>query len=111
MANPAIDLEPSWDRTLAFLVLRGWLAVRAIVAGIEKFAGYHTSQKPFVDPATGMEDPSGAMIEVKQKFYALTNYSAIPQSLKDKFALEPLLPKVMVTPFYGMLGWVLIVSG
>jgi thiosulfate dehydrogenase [quinone] large subunit len=96
---------------LAFLILRGWLAVRAILAGIEKFASYHTTQKPLMDPTTGMADPSGAMIEVKEKFYALTNYSAIPQSLKDKFALEPVLPQVAVTPFYALLGWVLILSG
>jgi thiosulfate dehydrogenase [quinone] large subunit len=51
------------------------------------------------------------MIEVKEKFYALTNYSAMPQSLKDKFALEPVLPQVAVTPFYALLGWVLILSG
>src|SRR5437762_10810126 len=96
------------DRTLAFLVLRGWLAVRAILAGLEKFAGYNTIQKPFVDPATGMEDPSGALVEVKQKFYSLTNYTAVPQSLKDKFTQEPLLPKAATVPFFGGLGWVLI---
>jgi thiosulfate dehydrogenase [quinone] large subunit len=99
------------DATLAFLVLRGWLAMRAILTGIEKFSGYKVIQKPFVDPATGMEDPSGALIEVKQKFYALTNYSAIPQSLKDKFALEPMLPKFATTPFYATLGWTLIILG
>src|SRR5262245_43239932 len=78
---------------------------------MEKFASYHTTQKPLMDPKTGMEDPSGAMIEVREKVYALTNYSAIPQSLKDKFALEPLLPKAATTPFYALLGWALIVSG
>jgi thiosulfate dehydrogenase (quinone) large subunit len=96
---------------LAFLILRGWLAARAILAGLEKFASYHTNQKPLMDPTTGMADPSGAMIEVKEKYYALTNYSAIPQSLKDKFASEPMLPNFAVTPFYALLGWALIVSG
>jgi thiosulfate dehydrogenase [quinone] large subunit len=99
------------DMTAAFLVLRGWLAVRAILAGIEKFSAFRTIQKPFVDPTTGMVDPSGAMIEVKQKFYSLTNYSGIPQSLKDKFATEPLLPHAATTPFYVVLGWALIVLG
>jgi len=100
-----------WDFTLAFLLLRGWLGVRAILTGIEKFSAFKTIQKPFVDPVTGMVDPSGAMVEVKQKFYSLTNYSAIPQSLKDKFATEPLLPHAMTTPFYAVLGWALIVVG
>src|SRR5690348_5498900 len=103
--------ECNMDGTLAFLVLRLWLAVRAILAGIEKFGAYRSIQKPFVDPVTGMPDPSGAMIEVKQKYYSLTNYAAMPQSLKDKFANEPLLPHAMTTPFYASLGWALIVLG
>jgi thiosulfate dehydrogenase (quinone) large subunit len=101
----------SCDATLAFLVLRGWLALRAILTGIEKFSSYKVTQQPFVDPVTGMPDPSGALIEVKQKFYALTNYAAIPQSLKDKFALEPMLPGFATKPFYAMLGWTLIGLG
>ncbi|MEI9959566.1 MAG: hypothetical protein WDM76_00110 [Limisphaerales bacterium] len=68
------------DQTLAFLVLRGWLAVRAILTGIEKFGTYKTIQKPLIDPVTNMEDPSGAMIDVKIKFYSLTNYSGIPRT-------------------------------
>jgi thiosulfate dehydrogenase [quinone] large subunit len=99
------------DLTLAFLVLRGWLAVRAILAGLEKFSAFKTIQKPFVDPTTGMEDPSGAMVEIKQKFYSLTNYSGVPQSLKDKFATEPMLPHAATAPFYGVLGYALIALG
>jgi thiosulfate dehydrogenase (quinone) large subunit len=99
------------DFTLAFLVLRGWLAMRAILTGIEKFSAVRTIQKPFVDPTTGMEDPSGALVEVKQKFYSLTNYSGVPQSLKDKFATEPMLPHAVTTPFYGVLGYALIALG
>ena len=84
----------NFDYSLAFLVLRGWLAVRAMLTGIEKFGAYQTIQKPLIDPTTGMEDPSGAMVDVKIKFYSLTNYSGIPAPLKDKFANEPLLPQV-----------------
>ncbi|HYG22921.1 MAG TPA: hypothetical protein VEH04_09075 [Verrucomicrobiae bacterium] len=101
----------AFDHTLAFLLLRLWLGFRAIVTGIEKFGGFNTVQKPFIDPSTGMADPSGAMIEVKEKFYALTNYSAIPQSMKDRFAGEPLMPAVATTPFYAVLGWALIILG
>lgn len=99
------------DYSLAFLVLRGWLAVRAIVTGIEKFGTYKTVQQPLMDPTTGMADPSGAMIDVKIKFYALTNYSGIPPSLKDKFANEPLLPQFALTKFDHLLGPALIVTG
>ena len=101
----------SCDLTLAFLLLRGWLGVRAVLTGIEKYSALKTIQKAVVDPVTGMEDPSGALIEVKQKFYALANYSAIPASLKDKFANEPLLPPLLTGPFYMILGPALIALG
>jgi thiosulfate dehydrogenase (quinone) large subunit len=99
------------DSTLAFLLLRVWLAVRAILTGIEKFGTYSTIQKPLVDPVTGMEDPSGATIDVKMKFYSLTNYSGIPAPLKDKFANEPLLPHVATSTFDHLLGPLFIATG
>ncbi len=99
------------DLTLAFLVLRGWLAVRAIMTGIEKFGAFKTIQKPLIDPTTGMEDPSGAMLEVKVKFYAFTNYSGIPAPLKDKLVNEPLLPKFALAAFDHLLGPALIATG
>ena len=99
------------DQTLAFLVLRGWLAVRAILTGIEKFGAYKTVQKPLIDPTTGMEDPSGAMIDLKVKFYAFTNYSGVPAPLKDKFASEPFLPQFALSAFNGLLGPALIATG
>jgi thiosulfate dehydrogenase [quinone] large subunit len=99
------------DYTLAFLVLRGWLAMRAILTGIEKFGVYQTIQKPLIDPTTGMADPSGAMIDVKIKSYALTNYSGIPSVFKDRFANEPLLPHPLLAMFENLLGPVLIATG
>jgi len=101
----------SGEYALAFFVLRLWLGVRALLAGIEKYAAFNTIQKPLIDPATGMEDPSGAMVDVKVKYYALTNYSGIPPSLKDKFATEPLLPKFALHHFDTLLGPALIVTG
>ena len=101
----------SCEQTLAFLVLRGWLAVRAILTGVEKFGAYKTIQKPLIDPTTGMEDPSGAMLDVKVKFYALTNYSGVPTPLKDKLVNEPLLPGVVLTAFDHLLGPALIATG
>jgi thiosulfate dehydrogenase [quinone] large subunit len=98
-------------QTLAFLVLRGWLAARAILTGIEKFGAYKTIQKPLIDPTTGMEDPSGAMLDVKVKFYALTNYSGIPAPFREKFVNEPLLPGFALTTFEHLLGPALIATG
>lgn len=101
----------NFEYTLAFLVLRLWLGLRALLAGVEKYSAYNTIQKPLVDPVTGMVDPSGAMLDVKVKFYALTNYSGIPAPLKDKFASEPLLPQFALHPFDVLLGPALVISG
>jgi thiosulfate dehydrogenase (quinone) large subunit len=99
------------DYTLAFLVLRGWLVVRAIMTGIEKFGSYKVVQQPLIDPTTGMADPSGAMVDVQVKYYAMTNYVGIPASLKDKLVNEPLLPKFALTTFDHLLGPAFIITG
>ena len=98
------------DYSLAFLVLRVWLAVRAILTGVEKFGAYKTVQQPLLD-ATGQPDASGALVDVKVKYYALGNYSGIPAGLKSKFANEVLLPKFALTAFDHLLGPALIVTG
>ena len=99
------------EKSLAFLILRLWLAMRAIMAGLEKFGTYKTIQQPLIDPTTGMEDPSGAMVDVKIKYYALTNYAGLPPSLKDKFANEPLMPKFALSTFDHVLGPLFILTG
>ena len=48
------------DYTLAFLLLRGWLAVRAIMAGLEKYGAYKTIQQPLLD-ANGQLTPVPAV--------------------------------------------------
>jgi len=97
--------------SLAFLLLRGWLGVRALLTGIEKFSATTKIKTPLLDPVTGMEDPSGAMVEATQKVYGLAHYHAIPQSLQDKFATEPMLPKFATAIFYPALGPLLIALG
>jgi len=96
--------------TLALLVLRAWLGMRAVLTGVEKFSDSRTLQVPLLD-AAGKPDSSGAMVEVTQKFYSLHSYHAIPDSMKDKFANEPLLPAFLTTPYYAVLGWALIALG
>lgn len=99
------------DYSLAFLVLRGWLGVRALLTGIEKFGAYKTIQQPLLDPATGQPDASGALVELKVKYYALANYSGIPAGLKGKFANEALLPSFAMSAFDYLLGPALIATG
>jgi thiosulfate dehydrogenase [quinone] large subunit len=101
----------SWTNgTLAFLVLRLWLALRAIITGIEKFAAPIKVKKPLLDEL-GMPDPTGAMVEVKSKAYALGNYHAVSDSLKNAFAQEPLLPAFAATIYYACLGAALLILG
>jgi thiosulfate dehydrogenase [quinone] large subunit len=104
--SPAADSGP----TLAFLSLRLWLGARALFAGIEKFGDVRSRQVPLLD-ADGQPDISGATVEVQEKFYALSNYHAVPDALRDKLATEPLLPGFLTTPFYAVLGWLLIAVG
>ena len=100
-----------WDATLAFWLLRGWLGLRAILTGLEKYSAMGKVMKPWVDPKTGQADAGGAMVETAQKVYALANYSPIPQSMQDKFAAEPLLPAAILKIFYVALGPLLILLG
>jgi thiosulfate dehydrogenase (quinone) large subunit len=110
MSEPQSGVAKNWDYTGAFLVLRAWLGVRSVVAGLEKYAGTRVSQQPMLD-ADGQPDMSGAMIEVKEKAYSLDFYQALPESLRTQFAGEPLMPSFLTTPFYAALGPVLILLG
>ena len=99
------------DYTLAFLVLRGWLAVRALLTGIEKFGAYQSVSVPVIDPATGQPDASGVMMNVNVKHYALANYAGIPTGLRGKFQYEPFLPHPLLNIFDHLLGPALIATG
>jgi len=109
--NGSCEGQCNCDYTLAFLVLRGWLAVRAILTGIEKFGVYQSVATPVIDPTTGQPDASGVMVNVNVKHYALANYSGIPAGLKDKFTHEPLLPPPLLAAFDHLLGPALIATG
>ncbi len=109
--NGGCDSQCCCDYSLAFLVLRGWLAVRALLTGLEKFGAYQSVAKPVLDPATGQPDASGVMINVNVKHYALANYHGIPAGLRDKFNYEPLLPKFALNLFDHLLGPALILTG
>ena len=100
-----------WDYTFAFLALRLWLGVRALFVGIQKYAAYKSVATPLIDPTTGQPDASGVMVNVSVKSYAWGNYAGMAQSLRDKFAQEPLFPKFAVALFDRMLGPAFILTG
>jgi thiosulfate dehydrogenase (quinone) large subunit len=96
--------------SLAFLILRLWLGLRALFTGLEKFSTKIKIQQPLLD-ANGQPDPSGAIVEIEQKVYGFQYYHAVPESLKTKFSEEPLLPTFLTTPFYTVLGPLLLLLG
>ncbi len=98
------------DYSLAFLLLRVWLGLRALLAGVEKFGAYKTIQQPIIDPTTGQADPN-MVVDVKVKFYALANYAGVPAGLKTKFANEALLPGFALNIFDKVLGPAFIIAG
>lgn len=103
---------PDSGNSLAFLVLRGWLGIRALVTGLEKYAGSRLVEKAWTDPA-GKPDASGVLLDggVQEKFYSITNYHAVAPSLAKKFEAEPMLPGLMMVPFMTVLGPLLIITG
>jgi thiosulfate dehydrogenase [quinone] large subunit len=101
----------NWDFTNAFLILRLWLAARALFVGIAKFGIYKSVAMPLIDTTTGQPDASGVMVNVNVKSYALANYAGMSAALREKFAHEPLLPKFALTAFDYMLGPAFILTG
>ena len=108
-SDSACGLE-AYALSCAFLLLRLWLALRAIVTGLEKFAGKVTEQKPLLDEF-GQPDINGTMVAVEHKVYGLKYYQGLPAALQGKFVAEPLLPSFLMKPYAASLGYVLIISG
>lgn len=97
-------------QTLGFLVLRLWLALRALAAGLEKFSGIKIEKQPLLDEF-GEPDINGTMIEVKQKVYGLDHYHGLPDALAAAFKREPLLPDWALNAYSAVLGWALLGLG
>lgn len=102
---------PWSESTWAFLLLRVWLAVRALVTGIDKYAVFKTESRPKMDPITGMEDLSGAMETIRIKTYALSNYHGIDEKMLDAFKGEPIFKPFpwMLDLYVSSLGPALII--
>jgi thiosulfate dehydrogenase [quinone] large subunit len=110
-SNTAMGSTGQWDYTFAFWALRLWLGVRALFVGVQKFATYKAMAMPLIDPSTGQPDASGVMVNINVKSYALANYAGIPVGLRDKFAHEPLFPRLALVVFDKMLGPAFILTG
>ncbi len=95
--------------SLGMLLLRLWLAARAIQTGIEKFAG----SKPIDSTVLidGAPNAYGLTETTSGKVYALSNYNGVPAPLMDKFSNEPLIPAWGLSLFDAILGPLLIILG
>lgn len=91
------------------LLLRGWLAVRAIQTGIEKYAGTQSANQ--LVPIDGAANAYGLTSAASVKSYGLNHYQGIPEELLAKFQAEPLMLKAALPYFDKMLGPALIVLG
>ncbi|AWI09911.1 hypothetical protein [Ereboglobus luteus] len=104
---------PAWlpsGASLGFIVLRLWIAIRAIVTAVEKFTGTKMLQKPLLDEF-GEPDINGAMVEVKTKVYGLEHYHGMAPGMEESFRAEPLMPGWMLTAYGYALGPLLLITG
>jgi thiosulfate dehydrogenase [quinone] large subunit len=93
----------------ASMLLRLWLAMRAIQTGIEKYAGSKASQEAVnID---GAANSYGLTASASVKQYGLENYHGVPQALMEKFKAEPLMSEAMLRLYDRVLGPALIVLG
>ena len=91
------------------LLLRVWLAVRAIQTGIEKFAGTKAADQ--IVKVDGAANEYGLTASGSVKTYALENYHGVPEALMTKFQAEPLMLKFALPLYDKILGPTLLVLG
>ncbi len=91
------------------LLLRLWLAVRAIQTGVEKYAGTRSGDQ--VVAVDGAANAEGLTAAGSLKYYALENYHGVPAALMKKFQAEPLMMKFALPLYDKILGPTLVLLG
>ena len=91
------------------ILLRIWLALRAILTGVEKYASLNVSSSDIL--IDGAINDYGLSEAIYVKSYALENYNGVPSVLYDKFLNEPLIPSSILYLFNALLGPSFIVLG
>ncbi len=79
------------------LLLRLWLAMRAIQTGLEKYAGSSVSDQPV--KIDGVANSQGLSASESVKEYAFSHYHGVPQGLLDKFKAEPFMRSYTVMDY------------
>lgn len=91
------------------LLLRVWLAVRAIQTGVEKYAGSKAADQ--IVSVDGAPNEYGLTASGSVKQYALENYHGVPEALMKKFEAEPLMMKFALPLYDKILGPTLLILG
>lgn len=95
--------------TYGALLLRIWLAVRAIQTGIEKYAG--TTASDTAVTIDGAVNSYGLTAGAAVKNYSLASYHGVPAALMKKFEAEPMMLKFMLPIYDKILGPALLILG
>ncbi len=107
--------ESTFTYTLAFWLLRIWLATRAIGTGLVKFQGMGQTLKPeFKDLDADTIAAMGAEAFDKAPALGFEFYQALPPKGPmsiEGFAASPLMPSFAVQPYAWVLGYALIALG
>lgn len=103
--------NPQKELALVFgaLLLRFWLAVRAIQTGIEKYAGTTLSDEQI--KIDGAVNDYGLTAAESVKEYAIGHYHGVPQALYEKFQGEPLMLGFALKIYDKVLGPALLLLG
>ncbi len=116
--------------TMAFWLLRFWLAARAIGTGLTKFIGkvegeipnpaYEAKIKEAMADGLSRAEAADLVTDVPEKIQgtmdviSLASYHGLPAKgpmTVETFSASPLMPSFMVGPYAAVLGYALIVLG
>lgn len=109
------NCKSSFTHTMAFWLLRFWLAARAIGTGLVKFQGEgQTVKAEYADLDAETLQAMGAEAFDKAQTLGLQFYHGLPAKGPmsiEGFTASPLMPSFMVEPYAYVLGYALIALG
>ena len=116
--------------TMAFWLLRFWLAARAIGTGLTKFIGkvngeipnpeYEAKIKEAMADGLSRSEAAELVTDIPEKIsgtidvISISTYHGLPEKgpmTIETFSASPLMPSVMVGPYAAVLGYALIALG
>lgn len=116
--------------TMAFLLLRFWLAARAIGTGLTKFIGkvngeipnpeYEAKIKEAMADGLSRSEAAELVTDIPEKIsgtidvISISTYHGLPEKgpmTIETFSASPLMPSFMVGPYAAVLGYALIALG